>query len=53
MNISIDPVLSSRVKAAWSQLTPAQQAQFAPVMLAASSQAAQVAQTGTLPSVPA
>src|ERR1700685_2777334 len=51
--ISIDPVLSSRAKAAWAQLTPAQQAQIAPAILGASSQAVQVAQTGTAPAAPA
>jgi hypothetical protein len=51
--INIDPVISSRAKAAWAQLTPAQQAQIAPAILRASSQAVQVAQTGTVPAGPA
>jgi hypothetical protein len=53
MKISIDPVISGRVKAAWAQLTPAQQAQLAPAILGASSQAAQVAKTGRAPAAPA
>jgi hypothetical protein len=51
MKISIDPVISSRIKLAWSKLTPAQQAQIAPSILGANDQAVQVAQTGVAPSV--
>jgi len=53
MKINIDPVVSSRIKAAWAQLTPAQQAQIAPQILGANDQAVQVAQTGTAPALPA
>jgi hypothetical protein len=53
MKINIDPVVSSRIKAAWAQLTPAQQAQIAPQILGANDQAVQVAQTGTAPLLPA
>jgi len=49
MKISIDPVISSRIKKAWSQLTPQQQQQLAPQILAAHQQAVQVAQTGKAP----
>jgi len=49
VNISIDPVVSSRIKAAWAQLSPAQQAQIQPAMQAADAQAAQVAQTKQAP----
>lgn len=49
MKINIDPVISSRIKTAWSQLTPQQQQQLAPQVLAANQQAVQVAQTGKAP----
>jgi len=49
IQVNIDPVLSSRVKAAWKLLSADQKAQLAPAMLAANSQAIQVAQTGTAP----
>ena len=53
MKISIDPVISSRIKAAWKQLTPDQQRQIAPSILRANQQAVTVAQTGKAPSTPA
>ncbi len=53
MNISIDPVLSSRAKAAWAQLTTAQQAELLPAIQSANAQAMQVAQTGKAPAAPA
>jgi hypothetical protein len=53
MKINIDPVISSRIKAAWAQLTPEQQAEIAPAILSANDQAVQVAQTGTAPATPA
>jgi hypothetical protein len=51
--ITIDPVVSSRIKAAWAQLSPDMRAQLAPAILAANSQAAQVAQSGLPPAAPA
>ena len=53
MKISIDPVFSSRINAAWKQLTPAQQSQIAPAILNANQQAVSVSQTGKAPSVSA
>ena len=53
MKISIDPVISSRIKAAWKQLTPDQQRQIGPSILSANQQAVTVAQTGKAPSTPA
>jgi hypothetical protein len=53
MKINIDPVVSSRIKATWAQLTPMQQAQLAPEILGANDQAVQVAQTGAPPAFPA
>ena len=53
MKISIDPVISSRIKAAWSQLTPDQQRQLGPGILSANQQAVTVAQTRKAPSTPA
>jgi len=53
MKISIDPVISSRIKAAWKQLTPDQQRQIGPSILRANQQAVTVAQTGKAPPTPA
>jgi hypothetical protein len=53
MKINIDPVISSRINAAWAKLTSAQQAQIAPAISAANQQAVTVAQTGQAPSAPA
>jgi hypothetical protein len=53
MKINIDPVISSRIKAAWSKLTPAQQAELAPAILQANQQAVSVSQTGKAPAAPA
>jgi hypothetical protein len=53
MKISIDPVLSSRINAAWKQLTPDQQRQLGPRMLSANQQAVAVAQTRKAPSAEA
>ena len=49
MKINIDPVLSSRLKAAWKKLSPAQQNQIAPILAKANQQAVTVSQTGALP----
>jgi hypothetical protein len=43
----------SRIKAAWAKLTLAQQAELAPAILGANSQAAQVAQGGAVPAATA
>ncbi len=53
MKINIDPVLSSRIKAAWAKLKPAQQAELAPAIMSANQQAVTIAQTGKAPAVPA
>ena len=53
LKISIDPVISSRIKTAWNLLPAAKQAQLAPAILAANQQAVHVAQTGTAPLGPA
>ena len=53
MKISIDPVISSRIKAAWDKLTADQQRQIGPRVLSANQQAVNVAQTGKAPSAPA
>ncbi len=53
MKISIDPVISSRIKAAWKKLTPAQQAELTPAISQANQQAVSVAQTGKAPAEPA
>ena len=53
MKISIDPVISSRINAAWNKLTSDQQAQLAPQILNANQQAVAVAQTGKAPAAPA
>jgi hypothetical protein len=53
MPINIDPVIASRAKSAWGQLSSDQQAQIAPAILAAHQQAVTVAQTGKAPAGPA
>jgi hypothetical protein len=53
MKISIDPVISSRIKTAWGQLTPDQRNRIAPAILHGNQQAVRVSQTGRAPSVPA
>ena len=53
MKISIDPVISSRIRAAWAKLTPAQQAELAPAISEANQQAVSVAQTKKAPAAPA
>ncbi len=53
MKISIDPVVASRIKAAWSQLTSDQQRQIGPSVLKAHQQVVTVAQTGKAPSTQA
>ena len=53
MKISIDPVISSRIKLAWSKLTPAQHAELEPAILTANQQAVSVSQTGKAPAAPA
>ena len=49
MKISIDPVLSTRIKLAWKLLPSALRAQIAPAILGANEQAVQVAQSGKAP----
>jgi hypothetical protein len=49
MAIYIDPVITSRIKAAWGRLTPAQQAELAPAILQAHQQAVTVSQTKQAP----
>ncbi len=56
MKISIDPVISSRINAAWESLGnqfPTTQQQIARVVLNASQQAVAVSQTGKAPAAPA
>ena len=56
MKISIDPVISSRINAAWESLGkqfPDKQQQIARVVLNASQQAVAVSQTGKAPAAPA
>lgn len=53
MPISIDPAISTRIKTAWAQLTPSQQAALLPSIQSAHDQAVQVAQTGAAPATPA
>jgi Calcineurin-like phosphoesterase len=53
VSISIDPLISSRIKAAWNQLTPAQQAQIAQALHDANQQAVVVSQTRRAPPAPA
>ena len=53
MKINIDPVISSRIRAAWAKLTPAQQAELAPAIMSANQQAVTIAQTGKAPAGPA
>jgi len=53
MNITIDPVISSRIKAAWGKLNPTQRSQFAPMILAANQQAVSVTQSKQAPADPA
>lgn len=53
MKINIDPVISSRMNAAWDRLTPAQQAELAPAILQANQQAVSISQTKKAPSAPA
>jgi len=52
MKISIDPVISSRINAAWKQLTPDQQRALGPMVLSGNQQAVAVAQTGKAPAAP-
>ncbi|MGA7784184.1 MAG: hypothetical protein WB997_06025 [Candidatus Acidiferrales bacterium] len=53
MKINIDPVISSRIKAAWAKLTPAQQAELRPLILDAHQQAVTVSRTNKAPRVKA
>jgi hypothetical protein len=53
MKISIDPVISSRIKTAWGQMTAEQRNLIAPAILQGNQQAVSVSQTGTAPSAPA
>jgi hypothetical protein len=53
MKISIDPVISSRIKAAWAKLTPAQRAMIQPALQRADDQAVQVVRTGKAPATAA
>lgn len=49
MKISIDPVISSRIKSAWGKLPTGQQSQIAAHILSANQQAVLVSQTGNAP----
>jgi hypothetical protein len=53
MKINIDPVISSRIKAAWAKLTPAQQAELEPAITKANQQAVSVSQSRLAPSAQA
>jgi Calcineurin-like phosphoesterase len=53
MKISIDPVVSSRIQAAWNKLSPQQRAMIQPAIDAAHKQALFVAQNQTAPPVQA
>ncbi|HXR32097.1 MAG TPA: metallophosphoesterase [Verrucomicrobiae bacterium] len=53
MKINIDPVISSRIRAAWAKLTPAQRAELAPAILQAHQQAVSFARTKKAPAGPA
>ena len=53
MKIAIDPVIVSRILAAWGKLTPDQQSKIAPAVLSANQQAIQVSQTRKAPPTPA
>ncbi len=53
MKINIDPVIASRINAAWEKLTPAQQAELAPAIAQANQQAVRVSQTKKAPVGPA
>jgi len=53
MKISIDPVIASRINAAWRKLSSQQQAEIAPAILQAHQQAVTVSQTGKAPAEPA
>ncbi len=53
MKIAIDPVMSSRIKAAWDKLTPAQRSNLAPAILSANQQAVSVTQNKQAPATPA
>jgi len=53
MKINIDPVISSRIRAAWEKLSAAQQAALAPAILQANQQALSVSQSGKAPAAPA
>lgn len=49
MEMHIDPVISSRIKAAWEALDPVKRNQIAPAILQGNQQAVSVSQTGTAP----
>jgi hypothetical protein len=49
MKINIDPVISSRINAAWAKLTAAQQSALQPAISQANQQAVGVSQTGNAP----
>jgi len=53
MKINIDPVVASRIQAAWNQLPADKQAKMAAQLLAANQQALYVVQTGKAPDAPA
>jgi hypothetical protein len=53
MKISINPVVAGRIKTAWSQLAPDQQAQLKPLIMSAHQQAVSVARTRKAPAGPA
>src|SRR6516164_3705789 len=49
MNISIDPVISSRLQKAWAALSPDQRRRIAPLLVKAHQQAVQFSQTKVAP----
>jgi len=49
MKINIDPVVSSRIKAAWAQLSAARRAELAPAIAQANQQAISFARSGRAP----
>lgn len=49
MKISIDPVMSARIKKAWESLSPGQQSRVAPLLVKAHQHAVTASQTGEAP----
>jgi len=53
MKINIDPIISSRIRAAWAKLTPAQRAELEPAIAEAHQQAVSFARSKKAPVAPA